>query len=639
MTKIVLLLSVFSLFSSFTSPISKSESIKNRVLKAEESEGSQTLRLLNWEDYIYKNDPDNGYDAPDMVEQFQDWVKANYPEFQDVSVVYSTTDTNETMLTKVETGGSHYDLICPSDYGIQKLIAKDMLVKIKPLMEEEGLVNYAHHASPKLLNYLNNIESTNQETNEVGIVSDYAIGYMWGTLGIIFNPEYDLFSVGPETAIEEMSNWSGLWNSHYHGSISIKDSMRDTYFVGLAETYKNELLDALDKLSNGEIDATAYNAILTDILNRCSPDQISAVKATLEELKKNIFGLEVDSGKQDIVTGKVGANLAWSGDAVYSMNLADETNDSEYGLCYSIPFTGANIWFDGWVMPKDETRSPAQQKLALLFLDFISNPANAAQNMNYIGYTSFIAGDSMLDLVKGWYDARTESLYYVTEDENGESVNNSIFYDDPLDSKNTEVWYGAYHQEENNNPSYDNVKLYWINDDTYYTYYSPSEGEPTSIPEEKKNYFKVTINESEVDATYNNYLLVDPSWEVVDLSYFFNGTLENYQDSIDTVFYSTCYLPFTNEDGSHNIAVGRQFFCQYPDASTITRCVVMKDFGVNNDNIRKMWEDFKSNALEPWVVIVFTVEVGLLVGALIIVTVKNVKNKKMRRLRRQQKNN
>lgn len=616
MSKFIILLSLISLFSSSTFPISQTLPISRNTAKSSGAvNGSQTLRLLNWEDYIYRHDPENGYDDIDMVKQFEQYVRDNYPELQNVNVIYSTTDTNETMITKLETGGSHYDLICPSDYGIQKLISKDMIVKLKPLMEENDLTNYYDYASPKLRQYLVDIAATNEITEEVGIVDDYAVGYMWGTLGIIFNPEYDLFNVEPEVAIEEMADWSALWSENYRGSISIKDSMRDTYFVGLAETYKEELLDAKEKFDSGEYDAIKYNEVLSDVLNRSSPEEASEVKKTLEELKKNIFGLEVDSGKQDIVTGKVGVNLAWSGDAVYSMDIYDEFNqDSEYGLCYSLPYTASNIWFDGWVMPKDETRSSAQEKLALLFLDFISNPEKASQNMDYIGYTSFIGGDSTLDLIKEWYDIRTETLYYLDEEEN----EYPIFYNDPHNYEVVEIAYSDYHFIEDNDSDFDDVELYYIDDDGEINYILIEDG---------------------TRATFNEYLLIDEEWEVVDLSYFFNGTLDEYEDDVDTIFYSDEYLPFVNEDGSQNVSVGKQFFTQYPDEETIVRCVVMRDFGKNNDTIRKMWEDFKSNTIEAWIVILFTVEAGLIAFALIFILSKKHRNKKLRLKRRNEKNN
>ena len=636
MTKLTILLSLISLFSSSAFPIGKTQPPPTKFTgNSFAVNGSQTLRILNWEDYIYHQDLPEGYDAPDMVEQFENYVRDTYPELQNVKVVYSTSDTNETMLTKLETGGSHYDLVCPSDYGIQKLISKDMLVKIKPLMEDLGLDNYYDYASPKLRNYMENITAVNTVSGETEIVDDYAVGYMWGTLGIIFNPAYDLFRVDPETAIEEMSDWSALWSENYRGSISIKDSMRDTYFVGLIETYKDEILDALEKYEEGLVTSSEYNEILTEILNRSSVEEAKEVNEKLKELKKNIFGLEIDLGKQDIVTGKVGVNLAWSGDAVYSMDIYDELNpDSEYGLAYSIPYTGGNIWFDGWIMPKDDTRSSAQEKLALLFLDFISDPKNAAQNMDYIGYTTFIGGDSTLELVKDWYDIRTDYIYFYDEDENAYS----IFYDDPETEENTEVAYSDFHHVEDNEAEYEDVKLYWIDEITYETYSNDEEG-TYFIPEGKKNYFEFEVDEDEsIEATYNNYLLIDEDWEEVDLSYFFNGTLGEYLDDIDTIFYSDAYLPYLNEDKSQNISVGKQFFTQYPDEKTITRCVIMKDFGPNNDNIRKMWEDFKSNTIEPWIYILFTLEVGLIVFGLVFFFAKKETNKKMRKLRREERN-
>jgi spermidine/putrescine-binding protein len=119
---------------------------------------------------------------------------------------------------------------------------------------------------------------------------------------------------------------------------------------------------------------------------------VDAVQAALIQLKSDSFGLEVDSGKTDIISGdKSGIDTAWSGDAVTSLNNADELGNTLY---YSIPKTGGNIWFDAWVLIK---RDGLEQEYAQKFIDFISRPDIAAANMDYIGYTSFIAGDDILD--------------------------------------------------------------------------------------------------------------------------------------------------------------------------------------------------------------------------------------------------
>lgn len=577
-------------------------------------QGSQTLRLLNWEDYIYLNDEENGYTSEDLVIQFENYVKENYPQFSEVSVVYSTTDTNETMLNELATGKAHYDLICPSDYGIQRLMRENSLVKIKPRMEALGLDNYSKYGSKRMTSALNEISAINDVTGEMEYLGEYTVGYMWGTLGIIFNPEYDLYSdIDPYEMIYDMSDYSNLWSDKYYGGISLKDSIRDTYFVGLAETYKEELLEQLELYQSSQIDADTYNENISEILNRCDDETLNLVKEELLNLKNNIFGLEVDSGKQDIVTGTIGINLAWSGDSVYSMDLADEYNENqgyepEVGLCYSVPYTGANIWFDGWCMPKDDTRSQAQEYLALLFLDFISDPVNASQNTDYIGYTSFIGGDAILDLMKDWYDIRTNYIYYY--DEEKDEYYDVYYYDE--NDEQIYVWYDDFHKEGEN-----------LLENNPLLYYEDEDGEHEYLTEEGKQ------------ATYNDYLAIDPEWEEVDLSYFFNDTLEEYENNVDTIFYSDCYLPF-EYNGEENICVGRQFFCQFPDEETINRCVIMADFGDQNDAVRIMWEDFKANDIQPWVIVLFVIEIVLLVGFILFLIIRNNISHHLRKARRKQ---
>ena len=96
-------------------------------------------------------------------------------------------------------------------------------------------------------------------------------------------------------------------------------------------------------------------------------------------------------------------NLAWSGDAVYSIDLAEEEGIE---LRYSIPEEGANVWFDAWLMPKG-----ADKQLAQEFINFLSFPENAARNMNEIGYTSAIAGDAIYTLIDEWYGKTSNELY------------------------------------------------------------------------------------------------------------------------------------------------------------------------------------------------------------------------------------
>ena len=367
--------------------------------------GSQVLRILNWEDYIYLNDPENGYEAKDLVDQFEDFIMDT--EGIEVDVVYDTFDTNETMLNSLQTGKSVYDLVCPSDYTIQKMIANDML---EPLDDAAANIpNYETFASPYLKSIFDNLEATNGVTQEVHSVSEYAVGYMWGTFGILYNPTYATFAdrgLSSDDVMSDMEDWNSLWNVDYKDTISVKDSMRDTYSVGIMRVYDEEIRTLQDTYldeAKAEYDPALYNAQLTDIFNRSDAETVAAVKEELLKLKENIYGFENDSGKQDIVTGKIGINLAWSGDAVYAMDQADEETETE--LYYNMPETGGNIWFDGWVMPKSDSLN---KELAQKFLNFVSDPVNAAQNMDYIGYSSFIGGEDINTLVHEWYDVRED---------------------------------------------------------------------------------------------------------------------------------------------------------------------------------------------------------------------------------------
>ena len=95
-------------------------------------------------------------------------------------------------------------------------------------------------------------------------------------------------------------------------------------------------------------------------------------------------------------------NFGLSGDAVYAIELAAE---SDINLNYVIPDEGSNIWFDGWVMPKG-----ANKELAQIFVNFICDPASAIKNMEYIGYTSAIAGEDVFNYMNDSYAGEGDNL-------------------------------------------------------------------------------------------------------------------------------------------------------------------------------------------------------------------------------------
>ena len=170
----------------------------------------------------------------------------------------------------------------------------------------------------------------------------------------------------------------------------------------LGIVYKDELLGLKDKLLTNEITKEQYKSSISEIFNRVDSDTVSAVRDALVDLKDNLFGFEVDAGKNDILTGKIDVNFAWSGDAAYAIYESDEgENYSKLG--YVVPEEGSNVWFDGWVLTKD-----ADVENATAFIDYMCRPEVAVRNMDYIGYTSCIAGTddtAVFDYVVDCYGA------------------------------------------------------------------------------------------------------------------------------------------------------------------------------------------------------------------------------------------
>ena len=616
------------------------------------------LRVINSEDYIYLQEDDEEpedlviqFEKSDAVKAFLEAKEAEGKHYEGVRVIYDTSDTNETLYSELQTGKSNYDLMNVSDYMAQKIVSAQMAV---PLYQN-GLTipNYEQFSSSgetSIKYRLDNIEAIQKiyDENEHRVVDhvvklkDYAVGYMWGTLGILFNPEYPGFGDIPSaTVIEDMQSVEAFWDTKYNGTISIKNSMRDTYALGVLYTYRDEFQELATKYANNEINLEEYKAQFDLVFNRCEENQVNEVRESLESLKKNIFGLEVDSGKQDIITKKIGINLAWSGDAVYSMDQAEDPNEvsEPIELCYAVPELGSNVWMDTWIMP-DCARSEDQYELAHLFLDFLSDPANAAQNMAYTGYTSFIGGDDILSLVREWYDVRAEEVSYTDEDENSYSiysVNSTdyalIDYADCLADRDTTrndeelVYFIPYEEEVEQDGELVTVTV----------------EEPKDLEDLLANSEALMIEDdegNEVQKHYRDLLIVndvDSEYEEVDLSYFFNGTLDELQDNIDTVFYSDCYLPYENEDGTHNISVGRQFFCQYPTEETLNRCAVMKDYGENNKYVMKMWENFKSDALPTWATTLFIIIIVSGLGLIAYFVVNSVLKKQLKKKRKENK--
>lgn len=346
---------------------------------APKSDDTITLRVCNWEEYIDQGgwSADEVIDLPSgdilgensLVKDFEDWYQETYG--QKVKVEYSTFGTNEDLYNML-TLGDTYDLICPSEYMFMKLISEG---KVQPLSEHffdttDEKNYYIKGVSP----YLRKIFEDHEIHGEPW--SKYAAGYMWGVTGIVYNP--DLMTR------EEASTWDVLTNPKFRKRVTIKDSVRECYFAAVGALNHDELT------SEAFLADPDYKQKLEDRLNDTSPEMIDRVQDWLQGMKDNVYSFEVDSGKADMVTGKVAGNYQWSGDAVYTMDQAEE---DDYELEFAMPDEASNIYFDGWIMLKNGINNdPAKQQAAEAWINFLSRPDNAIRNMYYIGYTSFVSG-------------------------------------------------------------------------------------------------------------------------------------------------------------------------------------------------------------------------------------------------------
>ncbi|MBQ0009113.1 MAG: extracellular solute-binding protein [Firmicutes bacterium] len=354
----------------------------------------------------------------DMIDQFAEYW-ADTHDGEEIRVIYDTFDTNETMFNELKTGKTTYDICIPSDYMIQKLYVNDMLHKFT--IRDEIWENI----SPFIESTYKKIEATNMNDNVTASMKDYSVPYMWGTMGVMYNPSYYVNNKGvTEDQIHELMNdWDSLYGEVLQGSFSIKDSVRDTFAVSLIHTYAEEIANTTD------------HDELTAIFNRHEDKTFEEVKVDMNKLKANAFGFETDSGKTDMTTQKIGANMCWSGDATWAIT---EARDNDLELFYTIPTTfkgeegksASNLWFDCFCMPKnakDEAnpteKELAQYELAEEFIKFMCMPENAMQNCDYVGYTPATGGDAMLDYMYYCYDIRGEvGAEFIYDEETGEAI-------------------------------------------------------------------------------------------------------------------------------------------------------------------------------------------------------------------------
>lgn len=266
--------------------------------------------VYNWGEYI----------DPETITMFE--------EETGIKVIYDEFDTNEAMYPKVEAGSSAYDIICPSDYMVQKMIENDLLQEL----------NFDHMPNAKA-----NIGAQYYEkATEFDPGNKYCVPYCWGTVGILYN----------KTMVDEpVNSWSILWNEKYADNILMQDSVRDAFMVAL-------------KL-NG------YS------MNTMKEDELQTAKQALIDQKPIVQAYVIDQVRDKMIGGEAALGVIYSGEAIYTQR---ENPDLEY----VVPEEGTNVWIDGWVIPKNAPNVENAEK----FIDFMCRADIALMNFDYITYST-----------------------------------------------------------------------------------------------------------------------------------------------------------------------------------------------------------------------------------------------------------
>ncbi|MBO5399934.1 MAG: ABC transporter substrate-binding protein [Alistipes sp.] len=330
------------------------------------------LKVYNWADYIDES----------LLSEFEEWYYEQTGE--EVEVVYQLFDINEIMLAKIERGKEDFDVACPSEYIIERMLKNDLLL---PINKDFGSTpNYLGNVAPYIKEVFSKIDGSGKDPN------DYAVGYMWGTTGFLYNTRY--------VTEDEVDSWSALWDPKFKGKLFVKDAFRDVYSPLLI--YANQ-----DRVASGEV-------TIDELMHDSSDESIAVVEELLKRTKPNVAGWEADFGKEMMTKEKAILNLTWSGDAVWAM---EEAADVGVELDYTVPKEGSIVWFDGWVIPKYAKNT----KAAAYFINFMCKPENAIRNMEEIGYVSVIGTPEVMEYMSesaiesGYEEAMDLSYFFGAE--------------------------------------------------------------------------------------------------------------------------------------------------------------------------------------------------------------------------------
>lgn len=267
-----------------------------------------TISVYNWGEYI----------DPELIDQFE--------EETNISVVYETFDSNESMMTKIEQGGTTYDVAMPSEYAIEKMKENDLL---QPINHE--LIPNLQNIDPYFLDL----------PFDPG--NEYSVPYFWGTVGIAFNP----------TLLEGQTfeSWDDLWNPTLEQEVILVDSAREVIGMGL--------------------NSLNYSLNSTDL------DELREATDKLKTMGPNVKAIIGDEIVEMMRREEAAVAVTWSGQAADMMWINEDID-------YSVPEEGSNLWFDNMIIPSTADNVEG----AHAFINFMLDPEVAAQNADYVGYST-----------------------------------------------------------------------------------------------------------------------------------------------------------------------------------------------------------------------------------------------------------
>lgn len=277
----------------------------------EQEEGDDVLYVYSWGDYL----------SPEVIAQFE--------EETGITVVLDEFDTNESMYPRVAEGAEAYDVLCPSDYMIQKLIDNDLLQPMD------------YSKMPNVQKYIG--ADFREQTRAFDREMRYTVPYCWGLVGIMYNT----------TMVDEpVDSWSILWDEKYRGEILMQDSARDAFMIPLR--------------------MMGYS------MNTVNEQELLTARDMLIKQKPLVQAYGVDDIRDKLSSGEAALGVIFSGEAI---NLLESNPDLAY---QPAPREGTNVWLDCWVIPKNARHVENAHK----FIDFLNRPEIAAMNFEELGYST-----------------------------------------------------------------------------------------------------------------------------------------------------------------------------------------------------------------------------------------------------------